>query len=944
MAELKPWRKVAEPRRDIADGSFDESLFAADLGLVDRGRGPSDYLDPVTFCEKTYLTESLFAFISELSARLSGDMAAAGVYRLQTEFGGGKTHTLLTAYHLFRDPARVAGTPLMQEIAAKLGRTAFPQARVVVLEGGALAAGDPDPNIQDAQVHTLLGQLVYRLGGVSAFRNVAEQDRSLRGSSTTQLAELLEAHAPCLILMDELLQYLTKALAVRTHDGNLAATTLTFIKELCTAAAAVPRVAVVATLTSSNLEDYASLAGEDMQERLSKVVGRTENIITPVEGDDIFPILHRRLFATIGSSEDRRAVADTYADWYETLGDAVPASFREASYRDRMAAAFPFHPELVDILTNRWGSLSGFQRTRGALRTLAHTVKSLSQRQHQALLIHPGDMALSDAGIRAEVLRFAGESYKAALNADIIRPDSIAPAEDRRRGGVVESYGLATGLATTAFLDSFGPDRVLGASAAQMLIGVGRPGVSRGLIEDVRDALESSLWYMRLEGGRYRFTTEPNLNKVILEREGAISDDRIEMLLREAIGKVAPSTSELAVEPRVEATADLPDRQQLTLGILDFSMRLGTESSGATMQTAREILEHRGASWRSNKNSVMLVAADGPAIAKARATARTLAALRDLTNDRHRLSRFNTEQREQLTRRLTGVEDRLPHQLTMAFRHLLLLGEGNGGGPKLDHVDLGPARVDVTIGGRVLDYLRSADRLVETALAPAALLAARFGLLPEGNDAVELDKLLGFFYQLPRLPKIAGPHVLRQALADGVQQGLFGLASGSSWNAEDSLLRFKVYVDPTEIQFQPGTWLVRASVIRELIAVRQPQQTPFPVVTTPPSQDPGGPASEEGPVATGSAGGIEGKPPVESVALRGVTLRVRGVPGTQARDVVKVAVLPLTAASPDVTLEVVIRAEGGISGIPRETLNLVVLEGLRQLGLWDVTVEIDGME
>src|SRR6266571_8630689 len=132
---LRPWREIAEPRPDIADGSFDESLFAADLGLVDRGRGPADYLDPVTFCEKTYLTENLLAFLRELTARLSGDMAAAAVYRLQTEFGGGKTHTLLAAYHLFRDPGKVAGTPFVTELSAKLGRVAFPEAKVVVLEG-----------------------------------------------------------------------------------------------------------------------------------------------------------------------------------------------------------------------------------------------------------------------------------------------------------------------------------------------------------------------------------------------------------------------------------------------------------------------------------------------------------------------------------------------------------------------------------------------------------------------------------------------------------------------------------------------------------------------------------------------------------------------------------------------------------------------------------------
>ena len=193
---------------------------------------------------------------------------------------------------------------------------------------------------------------------------------------------------------------------------------------------------------------------------------------------------------------------------------------------------------------------------------------------------------------------------------------------------------------------------------------------------------------------------------------------------------------------------------------------------------AREVLEHRGGSWRSNKNAAMLVAADGPAIAKARASSRTLGALRDLPADRHRLGRFNAEQREQLEKRLSASEERLPQQVTMAYRHLLLLGEGNGGGTKLDQIDLGPARVDAKISDRVLEYLRTADRLVETSLAPAALLATRFGLLPEGTDAVELDALLGYFYRLPRLPKFAGPHVLRQSLADGVPKAFSVLRAG----------------------------------------------------------------------------------------------------------------------------------------------------------------------
>ena len=237
----------------------------------------------------------------------------------------------------------------------------------------------------------------------------------------------------------------------------------------------------------------------------------------------------------------------------------------------------------------------------------------------------------------------------------------------------------------------------------------------------------------------------------------------------------------------------------------------------------------------------------------------------------------------------------------------------------------------------MLEYLRSADRLVETSLAPAALLAARFGLLPEGSDAVEIDMLLGYFYRLPRLPKLASPQVLRQALAEGVHQGLFGLASGSAWDAEDSILRFGDFVDPSEIQFQPGTWLVRAAAIKELTASRKPSGLPVPGEVGAPGAV-AGPENEERVSAAGVAD-VKEHPTPPSATLPEVTLHVRGVPGSKVRDVIKVAVLPLSAASPEVTVDLVIRAEGGMAGIPRETLNLVVLEGLRQLGLRDVAVD-----
>ncbi len=917
--ELKPWREVAVPRREVADGSFDESVFAADLGLVDRGRGPRDYADPVAFCEQTYLTEGLRAVLGELAARLRGDAAAAGVYRLQTEFGGGKTHTLLAAYHLFRDPGAVAATPFVAELAAAIGDE-IPRARVVVLDGSSMAPGTGESVNGSPLLHTLLGQLAYRLGGGDAYARVASQDAALLGSSTTQLAELLETYAPCLVLLDETLEYLNKALSVPVGDGNLAGTTLTLIKELCTAASNVPGAAVLATLTSSRLEDYASVAGEEMQERLSMVVGRTENIVTPVDGDDIFAILHRRLFATLGEERDRRATANAYADAYEALSDAIPTSYREASYRDRLFEAYPFHPELVDILTNRWGSLSGFQRTRGALRTLAHTVKSLSQRQHEGALILPGDVDLADAGIRAEVLRFAGESYKAALNSDIIRADAKGPFEDERRGGQAKEWRLATGLATTAFLNSFGAERVLGASSAQMLLGVARPGISRGLIDDVRDALAASAWYMRLEGGRYRFTTEPTLNKVVMEREGAVSPERVTGVLREAIEKVAPSSPVLRVVSRVDDSADLPDESQLTLGILDLDHRMGREEGTEVLRLAEHVLHNRGPVARTNKNAAMLIAADDAALRKARASARTLTALRDVKADPPRLSRFNKEQREQLEERLKAVEDRVPQQVAMAFRHLLLFGERDGR-LQLEAIDLGPAKADARIGERVLEHLRSVDRLLDTTLAPAALLTDRFQLFRGDDPAIEFDELSAAFARYPRLPKLARLGILRDALVSGTQQGLFGLVSGSAWNAEDAVLRFRELVGPDEIQFQPGTFLVRAAAVQTLDK-------------TAPANDGADVATESGdPVATTQTGGSAREPDGQQTRPRRLTISLAGVPSVKARDVVRSAVLPLAKANPSVEMDIVIRADGGDAGVGPDDLDLTIFEALRQLGL-----------
>jgi hypothetical protein len=466
-----------------------------------------------------------------------------------------------------------------------------------------------------------------------------------------------------------------------------------------------------------------------------------------------------------------------------------------------------------------------------------------------------------------------------------------------------------------------------------MLLGVGRPGLSRGQIEDVRDALESSLWYMRLEGGRYRFTTEPNLNKVVLEREAAIPDSRVTQLVRDAIKAMLPEVREhkaatMRAQPWVHDSPDLPDTVGLTLGALDFDQQInGRESTAGALEAAQRVLEYSGSRFRTNKNAALLVIADAKLLTQARATARTMAALTDIAGDSQRLKRFNAEQKEILSRRLETTKDRLPQVVVMTYRHLALLGETEGK-VALDRIDLGPARAGATITERVVEYLRSADRLIDK-LAPAALLSPRFSVVPADSDAVELDALVAQFARLTRLPKLASPDVLRTCLADGVKQKVFGLASGSDWTADDAVLRFgDDGVELDEIDFQPGTWLVRAGAINQLIGARPvvastaPEASDIPLVGLEPAEPAVSP-----PEAVGS------KPDRPANVVGSVRVVIRNVNADKARDVVKVAILPLSANSVSTTFAITIEADGGANGIPKETLDLVVVEGLRQLGL-----------
>jgi hypothetical protein len=95
------------PRDGILQGTFNPEVFTASLsqGISHyRGRGggiDNLYTDADQFFrDGTAPTDGTKFVLREALLRLSGDDSAPAIYRLETEFGGGKTHTLIALTHL----------------------------------------------------------------------------------------------------------------------------------------------------------------------------------------------------------------------------------------------------------------------------------------------------------------------------------------------------------------------------------------------------------------------------------------------------------------------------------------------------------------------------------------------------------------------------------------------------------------------------------------------------------------------------------------------------------------------------------------------------------------------------------------------------------------------------------------------------------------------------
>ncbi|MFH1604142.1 MAG: Swt1 family HEPN domain-containing protein, partial [Pseudomonadota bacterium] len=533
---LKPWREVVTPHKDVASGRYQQAEFAADLWQVNIGEGTDEYKDPVEFFRRTYLTESLKSMLVGAVRRLSGQ-GGDPVVQLQTNFGGGKTHSMLALYHLFSGiaPTELAGIDaVMQEADA----TKLPTVRRVVLVGNKISPGNPSTKPDGTVVRTLWGEMAWQLGGKKAFARIKADDEKATSPGDV-LRELFVEYGPCLVLVDEWVAY-----ARQLHDqGDLPAgsfeTQFTFAQVLTESAKLANNCLLVISLPASDTTGSPHAQADDVEvggqrgrealDRLRNVVGRVESSWRPASAEEGFEIVRRRLFEPLtdpSQFKDRDVVARAFADLYRTQHQEFPPECRAADYEKRIKAAYPIHPEIFDRLYTDWSTLVKFQRTRGVLRLMAAVIHSLWEKSDRNPLILPANIAIDDPRVQFELTRYLSDNWVPVIEKDVDGPNSL-PLQLDSEVPNLGKFAACRRVARAIYLGSAPTATAAhrGLEDRRVKLGCVMPGETPAVFGDALRRLAGAATFLYQDGPHYWYSTQPTVTK--------LAEDRAEQLKRD---------------------------------------------------------------------------------------------------------------------------------------------------------------------------------------------------------------------------------------------------------------------------------------------------------------------------------------------------------------------------------------------------------------------------
>ncbi len=854
---LRPWREIITPHPDVASGRYQQAEFAADLAQVYRGEGSDEYREPRSFFQRTFVTEGLRLLLVGALRRLT-NTGGDPVVELQTNFGGGKTHSMLALYHMCSgaSPDDLPGIEPVLE-AAEVRK--LPNVRRAVLVGTALSPAKVQRKADGTEVRTLWGELAYQLLGIQGYAFIAESDRNGVSPGSNELGALFQAAGPCLILIDEWVAFVrqlyTKSdLAAGSFDSNM-----TFAQALTEAARSVPGVLVVASLPASDIE-IGGEAGREALTRLKNTFGRLESAWRPASAEEGFEIVRRRLFQPITDPShfpQRDAVVRAFCDLYRSQSAEFPAHTRDADYERRMQAAFPIHPELFDRLYNDWSTLEKFQRTRGVLRLMAAVIHALWQRDDRSLLILPASVPVDEPAVQYELTRYMEDQWVPVIEKDVDGPNSLPLRLDKENPNLGR-YSATRRVARTLYLGSAPTFRMTnkGIEDRQIKLGCVQPGEGVAIFGDALRRLADQATYLYQNAQRYWYATQPSVNRLAQDRSARLkADDVQDELLRRLRNAARQRGDFAAVHAAPGSGSDVPDEREARLVLLGPGH---SHSSKATDSAARHhaeaLLDSRGASPRTYRNALVFLAPDATRLNELDQAAREYLAWKSIEDERDTLGLDSFQANQAKTRR-EQFDDTVEQRIPETYIWLIVPEQPDPQGiPTWSEIRLqsqGPAQEALAV--RAAKKLRNEELLI-TQMAGTRLRMELDRIPLWRGDHVNLKQLGDDFAKYLYLPRLRGSDVLLLAIEQGVSQltwesETFGYAD--SWDLTRNAYRglqtgqsIRALLDADSLLVKPEAARRQLDAVQPPSVVRpEPQQpnsglSPQPSITEPFPQQP----------------------------------------------------------------------------------------------------------
>jgi hypothetical protein len=861
VAGLLPWREVITPHRDVSSGRYQQAEFAANLHQVWREEAPSEYGDAREFFGRTYLTEGLRELALNAVRRLRGE-GGDPIVALQTNFGGGKTHSLIALLHLAGGHAP-ADLPGVEEMLIEAGLGPPPRAATAVLVGQRLEPASVTPKPDGTEVRTMWGELAWQLGKAKGFALVADADRA--GTNPGEaLVHLLRAHAPCLVLIDEWVAY---ARQLYGHDGLPAGSFdahFSFAQALTEAVREVPDAMLVVSIPASDIE-VGGEGGREALKRLVNVVGRLETSWKPATADEGFEIVRRRLFEPIPPElvRERDAVAHRFAELYRAQRAEFPPECAEADYERRIVASYPIHPELFDRLYGEWSTLERFQRTRGVLRLMAAVIYELWRREDRSLLVLPGTLPIEASRVVAELTNYLDETWTPVIATDVDGENALPLRLDNENPAFMR-YSATRRVARTIFLGSAPITDAAnrGIDDRRVKLGCVQPGEAPATFGDALRRLANQAHYLSTDGQRSWYGLQQTVTRLASDRAGTFDNPRADEEIRKRLLAIRDTGDFVRLHAAPTAATEVEDEPTARLVLLDPEHPHTTKvAESAAQRFATQILDDRAGGTRTHRNMLAFMAPDVGRVEELREAVRMSLAWNTIDRDRESL-RLDSVQLAQIDTRRDEWHGTVQQRIGETYQWLLVPSAE----PKSSEVVWETFRVSGSdpLAVRASRRLRSEEALITT--YSGARLRMDLDRIPLWReDRIEVRDLWGFYTQYLYLSRLRDVSVLLGAIADGAglltwRQDGFAYADG----VDESAGRFAgLRVGPDIALPDPVGVLVRSDVAETQFEAERPE-TPASTVEMPAEA----PYSDGTPVATARDQPDQATSPVGGKVLR----------------------------------------------------------------------------